>query len=55
MFLCDSLWAVFKFVERPENDDLQVDLKDLKSKVKFKIMSLKVNAGEEYLPELVSQ
>ncbi|XP_007021247.2 PREDICTED: vesicle-associated protein 4-1 [Theobroma cacao] len=47
--------TVFKFVERPENDDLQVDLKDLKSKVKFKIMSLKVNAGEEYLPELFDE
>ncbi|XP_021287678.1 vesicle-associated protein 4-1-like [Herrania umbratica] len=47
--------TVFKFVERPENDDVQVDLKDLKSKVKFKIMSLKVNAGDEYLPELFDE
>ncbi|XP_012459027.1 vesicle-associated protein 4-1 isoform X2 [Gossypium raimondii] len=30
--------TVFKFVERPENNEVQVDLK---SKVKFKIMSLK--------------
>ncbi|XVE80231.1 hypothetical protein DITRI_Ditri14bG0123100 [Diplodiscus trichospermus] len=42
--------TVFKFVERPENDEAQVDLK---SKVKFKIMSLKVMAGVDYLPELV--
>nr|KJB13472.1 hypothetical protein B456_002G076800 [Gossypium raimondii] len=43
--------TVFKFVERPENNEVQVDLK---SKVKFKIMSLKVTAGVDYLPELVS-
>lgn len=43
--------TVFKFVERPENNEVQVDLK---SKVKFKLMSLKVTAGVDYLPELVS-
>ncbi|XVF78047.1 hypothetical protein PTKIN_Ptkin14bG0097000 [Pterospermum kingtungense] len=44
--------TVFKFVERPENDEVQVDLK---SKVKFKIMSLKVAAGLDYLPELFDE
>ncbi|XVF18995.1 hypothetical protein REPUB_Repub11eG0072700 [Reevesia pubescens] len=44
--------TVFKFVERPENDEVQVDLK---SKVKFKIMSLKVTAGVDYLPELFDE
>ncbi|XP_039130283.1 vesicle-associated protein 4-2-like [Dioscorea cayenensis subsp. rotundata] len=40
--------TVFKFVELPENDDKQ----DQKSKVKFKIMSLKVEGPMEYVPEL---
>lgn len=44
-------WAVFKFVEQPENNDKVIDQK---SKVKFKIMSLKVKGGIEYAPELVS-
>ncbi|XVE50402.1 hypothetical protein DITRI_Ditri01bG0159900 [Diplodiscus trichospermus] len=44
--------TVFKFVEKPENDEVQVDLK---SKVKFKIMSLKVTAGVDYLPELFDE
>ncbi|XVF70416.1 hypothetical protein PTKIN_Ptkin11bG0159800 [Pterospermum kingtungense] len=44
--------TVFKFVERPENDEAQVDLK---SRVKFKIMSLKVTAGVDYLPELFDE
>ncbi|OMO80439.1 Major sperm protein [Corchorus capsularis] len=44
--------TVFKFVERPENNEVQVDLK---SKVKFKIMSLKVTAGMDYLPELFDE
>ncbi|XP_022753963.1 vesicle-associated protein 4-1-like [Durio zibethinus] len=44
--------TVFKFVERPENDEAQVDLK---SKVKFKIMSLKVTAGVDFLPELFDE
>lgn len=43
--------AVFKFVELPENNEKQ---SDQKSKVKFKIMSLKVKAGVDYVPELVS-
>ncbi|XP_016702685.2 vesicle-associated protein 4-1 isoform X2 [Gossypium hirsutum] len=38
--------------ERPENNEVQVDLK---SKVKFKIMSLKVTAGVDYLPELFDE
>ncbi|GMJ10229.1 membrane-associated mannitol-induced [Hibiscus trionum] len=44
--------TVFKFIERPENNEVQVDLK---SKVKFKIMSLKVTAGVDYLPELFDE
>ena len=36
-------------MELPENDDKQ----DQKSKVKFKIMSLKVEGPMEYVPELV--
>lgn len=42
---------VFKFVEHPENNEKPVDQK---SKVKFKIMSLKVKEGTDYVPELVS-
>lgn len=42
---------VFKFVEHPENNEKPVDQK---SKVKFKIMSLKVKRGVDYVPELVS-
>lgn len=42
-------FEVFKFVEHPENDEKQ----DQKSKVKFKIVSLKVNEPMEYVPELV--
>ncbi|XWS09921.1 hypothetical protein CRYUN_Cryun39dG0031400 [Craigia yunnanensis] len=44
--------TVFKFVERPENDEVQVDLK---SRDKFKIMSLKVTVGVDYLPELFDE
>lgn len=45
------IWTtVFKFVEQPENNEKQLDQK---SKVKFKIMSLKVKAGIDYVPELV--
>ncbi|KAE8676976.1 Vesicle-associated protein 4-1 [Hibiscus syriacus] len=44
--------TAFKFIERPENDEVRVDLK---SKVKFKIMSLKVTAGVDYLPELFDE
>ena len=43
--------AVFKFVEQPENNEKPMDQK---SKVKFKIVSLKVNGPMEYVPELVS-
>lgn len=42
---------MFKFVEHPENNEKQTDQK---SKVKFKIMSLKVKEGIDYVPELVT-
>jgi hypothetical protein len=42
--------AVFKFVEPPENNEKPTDQK---SKVKFKIMSLKVQGEMDYVPELV--
>jgi hypothetical protein len=42
--------SVFKFVEQPENNE---KLSDQKNKVKFKIMSLKVKEGVDYVPELV--
>lgn len=42
---------MFKFVENPENNEKSMDEK---SKVKFKIMSLKVKEGTDYVPELVS-
>ena len=42
--------TVFKFVEPPENNEKLVDHK---SKVKFKIMSLKVKGEMDYVPELV--
>lgn len=41
---------VFKFVEHPENNEKPMDQK---SRVKFKIMSLKVNGPMDYVPELV--
>ncbi|XP_057967763.1 vesicle-associated protein 4-1-like isoform X2 [Malania oleifera] len=41
--------TVFKFVEQPENNEKQLDQK---SRVKFKIMSLKVKEGTDYVPEL---
>ncbi|KAL5730690.1 hypothetical protein ACHQM5_003486 [Ranunculus cassubicifolius] len=41
--------TVFKFVEHPENNEKQ---SDQRSKVKFKIMSLKVTEGMDYVPEL---
>ena len=44
------LMAVFKFVEAPENNEKLVDQK---SRVKFKIMSLKVKGPMDYVPELV--
>ncbi|QHO31669.1 Vesicle-associated protein [Arachis hypogaea] len=47
----ESLIAtVFKFVEQPENNE---KMSDQKNKVKFKIMSLKVKEGVDYVPELV--
>lgn len=42
--------TVFKFVEPPENNEKTIDHK---SKVKFKIMSLKVKGEMDYVPELV--
>ncbi|KAK1360734.1 Vesicle-associated protein 4-1 [Heracleum sosnowskyi] len=44
--------TVFKFVELPDNNEKQ---SEKKSKVKFKIMSLKVNAGVDYVPELFDE
>ncbi|KAF5186955.1 vesicle-associated protein 4-2-like [Thalictrum thalictroides] len=44
--------TVFKFVEHPENNEKQ---SDQKSKVKFKIMSLKVKGGMDYVPELFDE
>ena len=43
--------TVFKFVEHPENNEKHKLNK--KSKAKFKIMSLKVKPGVEFVPELV--
>ncbi|XP_044465228.1 vesicle-associated protein 4-2-like [Mangifera indica] len=49
----ESLIAtVFKFVEPPENNERPVDQK---SKVKFKIMSLKLNGEMDYVPELFDE
>ncbi|KAK4286193.1 hypothetical protein QN277_002785 [Acacia crassicarpa] len=44
--------TVFKFVEPPENNEKPIDQK---SKVKFKIMSLKVKGEMEYVPELFEE
>ncbi|XP_022937296.1 vesicle-associated protein 4-1-like [Cucurbita moschata] len=44
--------TVFRFVEHPENNEKP---KDHKSKIKFKIMSLKVKGGTEYAPELFDE
>ncbi|KAH9650985.1 Vesicle-associated protein 4-1 [Citrus sinensis] len=50
----DSIIAtVFKFVEAPENNERQP--LDQKSKDKFKIMSLKVKGGIDYVPELFDE
>ncbi|CAN1844085.1 Vesicle-associated protein 4-2 [Linum perenne] len=50
----ESLIAtVFKFVEPPENNEKQV--LDVKSRVKFKIVSLKVKGEMEYVPELFDE
>ncbi|KAM1008692.1 hypothetical protein ACFX2A_005202 [Malus domestica] len=49
----ESLIAtVFKFVEAPEKNEKLVDQK---SRVKFKIMSLKVKGPMEYVPELFDE
>uniref|UniRef100_A0A5B6ZJG0 MSP domain-containing protein n=1 Tax=Davidia involucrata TaxID=16924 RepID=A0A5B6ZJG0_DAVIN len=49
----ESLIAtVFKFVEHPENNEKPLDQK---SKVKFKIMSLKVKGVMDYVPELFDE
>lgn len=49
----ESLTAtVFKFVEPPENNERQLDQK---SRVKFKIMSLKVKGEMEYVPEMFDE
>ncbi|KAK6132842.1 hypothetical protein DH2020_033441 [Rehmannia glutinosa] len=44
--------AVFKFVEHPENNEKPINQK---SKVKFKIVSLKVKKGTDYVPELFDE
>ncbi|XP_050368262.1 vesicle-associated protein 4-2 [Argentina anserina] len=44
--------TVFKFVEVPENNEKLVDQK---SRVKFKIMSLKVKGPMDYVPELFDE
>ncbi|KAM7277388.1 hypothetical protein ACFE04_019254 [Oxalis oulophora] len=49
----ESLVAtVFKFVEPPENNEKPTEQK---SRVKFKIMSLKVKGETEYVPELFEE
>ncbi|XP_074269976.1 vesicle-associated protein 4-2-like [Silene latifolia] len=50
----ESLIAtVFKFVEHPENNEKP--LLEQKSKVKFKIMSLKVKGPMDYVPEMFDE
>lgn len=44
--------TVFKFVEPPENNEKPLDQK---SRVKFKIMSLKVKGEMDYVPELFDE
>ncbi|GAA0164897.1 membrane trafficking regulatory protein [Lithospermum erythrorhizon] len=49
----ESLIAtVFKFVEQPEKSEKAMDHK---TKVKFKIVSLKVEEGTDYVPELFDE
>ncbi|KAK9056986.1 hypothetical protein SSX86_024352 [Deinandra increscens subsp. villosa] len=49
----ESLIAtVFKFVEQPDKNEKQLDQR---SKVKFKIMSLKVKEGTDFVPELFDE
>nr|XP_027082600.1 vesicle-associated protein 4-2-like [Coffea arabica] len=47
-----SLRNIFKFLEPPESND---KLDGLKSRVKFKIMSLKVKGDMDYVPELFDE
>ncbi|KAJ7948245.1 vesicle-associated protein 4-2-like [Quillaja saponaria] len=47
-----AIATVFKFVEPPENNEKPVDQN---SKVKFKIMSLKVKGETDYVPELFDE
>ncbi|KAH0706692.1 vesicle-associated protein 4-1-like [Solanum tuberosum] len=50
----ESLIAtVFKFIEQPENNEKPIV--DQKTKVKFKIISLKVKEGTDYVPELFDE
>ncbi|XP_062018428.1 vesicle-associated protein 4-1-like [Rosa rugosa] len=44
--------TVFRFVEQPDSNEKNVDQK---TKVKFKIMSLKVKAETDYAPELFDE
>lgn len=44
--------TVFKFVEQPEKNEKQLDRR---SNVKFKIMSLKVKEGIDFVPELFDE
>ncbi|KAL8045891.1 hypothetical protein ABFX02_08G143300 [Erythranthe guttata] len=44
--------TVFKFIEPPENNEKPMDQK---SRVKFKIMSLKVQGPMDYIPELFDE
>ena len=49
---CGFEFAVFKFVEPPENSERPLDQS---SRVKFKIISLKVKGDQlDYIPELVN-
>ncbi|OIT01826.1 PREDICTED: vesicle-associated protein 4-1-like [Nicotiana attenuata] len=45
--------TVFKFIELPENNEKPIV--DQKTKVKFKIVSLKVKEGTDYVPELFDE
>ncbi|XP_075486508.1 vesicle-associated protein 4-1-like, partial [Primulina tabacum] len=44
--------TVFKFVEHPENNEKPINQK---SRVKFKMISLKVRKGTDYVPELFDE
>ncbi|KAF3453590.1 hypothetical protein FNV43_RR04030 [Rhamnella rubrinervis] len=52
----ESLIAtVFRFVEPPENNEKHLERHLDSKKVKFKIMSLKVKGGTDYVPELFDE